>query len=154
MTTRTRNLTRLLAATLAALTFILLAADWFIAFAFFAALTWAGVLMVQRDEARTLAARERRTRVIASTRRLSLIAENTALLARVAELEAECDELHQENMALHLQLTEAQLLAGDTPPSLSIVRDSPIHDDLAVEELRAQLNDEWFNRLHGWGESS
>jgi chromosome segregation ATPase len=61
----------------------------------------------------------------------ALKAENARLRARLTELEAEADELNQENMALHLQLTEAQIAAGalESLPPLPSLRLVPPRRD-------------------------
>lgn len=63
-------------------------------------------------------------------------------------LEAECNVHAAVSASLAAQLAEAQIAGGKVIPFPR----SPIHDDLAVEQLRAELNDEWFQRLHGWGD--
>jgi hypothetical protein len=75
--------------------------------------------------------------------------ENARLRARLAELEAEADELNQENMALHLQLTETQIAAGalESLPSLPHPRPSL---SLVTQQ---NADDAWWDRLYG-GESS
>lgn len=78
----------------------------------------------------------------------------------VERLEAEVLGLCEDNMRMAADLVDAygQLQDAANSSVAEVIQfptqRTPIHDDLAVEQLRAELNDEWFSRLHGWGESS
>lgn len=76
--------------------------------------------------------------------------ENATLRAKVARLEAENDALNQDNMRMASELVDPEPLPR---PHLYAVQ-TPLHDDLAVEQLRAELNDQWFSRMHGWGDEA
>jgi hypothetical protein len=76
---------------------------------------------------------------------------NIALRIRVAELEAHVAALDAENTELAVALGEAHVALWGKPERHLYAVETPLHDDLAVEQLRAQLDDEWFTRMQGWG---
>lgn len=111
-----RALAYTVTATIAAIaTLLVFGVGMFLVGCVFAALVWVAVVTEQRDEALTDYVGE--------------VFTNAALKAEVERLEIECDALHQENMALHLELTELQLVTDPTTqvPRLRVV--DPIADD-------------------------
>lgn len=67
-------------------------------------------------------------RVRANRRVKTLTAANNALRPRVDGLIAANRALNNENTRLHLELTEAQLLAGKNPRALRLVRETSDYD--------------------------
>lgn len=115
-----------LAGTIAAVvTLLVFGVGMFLLACVFAALVWVAVVLEQRDDALA-----------------DYIAEvftNAELKAEVERLNFECDALHQENCALHSELSEARLWAGDGP-RLRVL--PPVADD---DEFFARLYDERGN---------
>lgn len=94
----------------------------------FAALVWVAVVTEQRDDARRLAKTaqgDRKAKLLAINRQLSLLAENLALKAKVERLESQLAELDQQNMALLDVVTQHRLVTDPTTqvPRLRVVAD-------------------------------
>lgn len=134
MTARRRKLVALYAAILAAVVLVAIDPAFFWAGVVIGAVLWAAVATDQRNDA-SHAVDEAHKQVI----------ESASIALRAKE---RINELEDENARLHVELTEAQIANGVIIPFPR----TPIHDDLAVEQLRAELNDEWFTRMHGWGD--
>lgn len=73
--------------------------------------------------------------------------ENRDLRATVARLEAENAALEQDNMRMASRLADIEPLDR---PHLYVV-DTPLHDDLAVETLRDELDEAFIEKMRGWG---
>lgn len=97
------------AGTIAAATLALISVDLFLLAAVIALVIWLAVSIDQRDEA--------------STDYVELLFVNKELRDEVERLNVECDALNQENMRLHLSLTELQLATDPTfrMPHLRVV---------------------------------
>lgn len=97
------------AGTIAAATLALISVDLFLLAAVITLVVWLAVSIDQRDETAVDYAAE--------------LFANAALKAEVERLNVECDALNQENMRLHLSLTELQLATDPTfrMPHLRVV---------------------------------
>lgn len=111
----------------------------------FAALVWVAVVIEQRDDARQAAetARDdRKAKLLAINRQLSLLTENLALKARLAEVEADYARLDQDNMRMAARLAELELTTDVTVqvPRLRVVASVP---------AQTNTDDAFWDRLYG-----